>query len=69
MKFTVITPESLEMSRLIMSVVGVAMGGEQQEAGDSGSNSNGGIDVASIVSNISIENKLNVTSCQLRPCL
>ena len=69
MKFTVITPESLEMSRLIMSVVGVAMGGEQQEASDSGSNSNSGIDVASIVSNIFIENKLNVTSCQLRPCL
>ena len=29
MKFTVITPESLDMSRMIMSVVSVAMGGEQ----------------------------------------
>lgn len=36
MKFTVITPESLEMSRLVMSVVNVAMGSEK---GTGGSNS------------------------------
>ena len=36
MKFTVITPESLEMSRLVMSVVTLAMGGEK---GTGGSNS------------------------------
>lgn len=35
-KFTVIAPESLEMSRLVMSVVILAMGGEQ---GTRGSNS------------------------------
>ena len=43
LKFTVITPESLDMSRMIMSVVNVAMGGEQQGSGDGGS--------ASLVSN------------------
>jgi len=36
MKFTLITPENLEMSRLVMSVVNVAMGGEN---GMGGSNS------------------------------
>ena len=32
-KFTAITPESLDMSRMIMSVVSVAMGGEQGSSG------------------------------------
>lgn len=37
LKFTVITPESLDMSRMIMSVVNVAMGGGQQGSGGGGS--------------------------------
>ena len=45
LKFTVITPESLDMSRMIMSVVSVAMGGEQRSSGGGGSGS------ASLVSN------------------
>ena len=45
MKFTVITPESLDMSRMIMSVVSVAMGGEQGSSGGEGGGS------ASLVSN------------------
>ncbi|KAL9954033.1 hypothetical protein ACROYT_G041521 [Oculina patagonica] len=40
-KFTSITPESLDMSRLVMSVVSVAiaMGGEQQQSSDGNSDS------------------------------
>ena len=53
MKFTAITPESLEMSRLIMSVVGVAMGGAQQQASDSGGDSDS--DSNSMVSNTTIK--------------
>ena len=45
-KFTVITPESLDMSRMIMSVVSVAMGGEHGSSGGEGDGS------ASLVSNI-----------------
>ena len=45
-KFTVITPESLDMSRMIMSVVSVAMGGEQGSSGGDGDGS------TSLVSNI-----------------
>lgn len=33
MKFTVIIPESLQMSRLVMSVVNVAMGGGKGTGG------------------------------------
>ena len=61
MKFTVITPESLEMSRLIMSVVSVAMGDEQQQASDSGSNSVSG---NSIVSNSFYQWEAEFTSYQ-----
>ena len=50
MKFTVITPANLEMSRLIMSVVAVAMSSEQQQTSDSGSDSGSNSD--SLVSNI-----------------
>ena len=50
MKFTVITPANLEMSRLIMSVVAVAMSSEQQQTSVSGSDSGSNSD--SLVSNI-----------------
>ena len=45
LKFTAITPESLDMSRMIMSVVSAAIGGEQQ-----GSSGSGGGGSASLVS-------------------
>ena len=43
LKFTVITPESLDMSRMIVPVVSAAIGSEQQGSGGGGS--------ASLVSN------------------
>ena len=49
LKFTVITPESLDMSRMIMSVVNVAMGGEQGSSGGEDGSEDGGS--ASLVSN------------------
>ena len=40
MKFTTITPENLDMSRLVMSVVSAAVGGGQggDDSGDDGDN-------------------------------
>lgn len=56
LKFTVITPESLDMSRMIMSVVSAAFGGEQQ---GSGASDGGGS--ASLVSNTFYTNKAGFT--------
>lgn len=56
LKFTVITPESLDMSRMIMSVVSAAIGGEQQGSG--GSDGGGS---ASLVSNTLYADKAGFT--------
>ena len=50
LKFSVITPESLDMSRMIMSVISAAMGSEQQGSGGGGVGGDSG-GSASLVSN------------------
>ena len=56
LKFTVITPESLDMSRMIMSVVSEALGGDQQGNGGSGGGGS-----ASLVSNTFYADKAGFT--------
>ena len=62
-KFTLITPQSLDMSRMIMSVVSVAMGGEQQGSIDSGGGGS-----ASLVSDAFYTGKV-VSTLSLSICL